>query len=141
MKSKLVLLTILFVLSLSLANAQNKTVNGTVTNKNGEPLPGVTVLVKSTTIGTSTDIDGQYSLSVPEQSVLVFSFIGYTPVEIAIENQSTINATLNEDVFSLDEVVAIGYGTQRKSDLTGSVTSIGTESFNEGMISSPEQLI
>src|SRR5690606_7637341 len=98
------------------------TVRGKVTDANGDPLPGVTISVPGTTIGTATDLDGVYSLSVPEGSTLVFSFIGFQSQTIAVGGRSVVNVTLSEDLASLDEVVVVGYGTQKKSDLTGSVS-------------------
>ncbi len=94
-------------------------VSGTVKDERGEPIPGVTVLVKGTTIGAVTGLDGSYALSAPEGSTLVFSFIGYVAQEINVGNQSTIDVTLREDETSLDEVVVVGYGTQKRTNLTG----------------------
>src|SRR5690606_38602434 len=90
--------------------------------------PGVNVIVKGTATGTVTDIDGNYSLTLEDpEAILQFSFIGYTTREIPVNNQGVINATLTEDIEQLDEVVVIGYGTVRKSDLTGSVSSVKGE--------------
>ncbi|WKN44953.1 SusC/RagA family TonB-linked outer membrane protein [Tunicatimonas pelagia] len=115
----------------SAANSRSvdKTISGTVTDiENGETLPGVNVLAKNTTIGTVTDVDGNYSLSVPDDAqVLIFSSVGYTSEEVAIGNQTTINVDMVPDIQSLSEVVVIGYGTQKKSDLTGSVVSVPSE--------------
>src|SRR5690554_1605929 len=99
-------------------------VSGTVTDQNGAPLPGVTVSVLGSTVGTATDLDGQYELSVPEGSTLVFSFIGFETQNIAVGDRSVIDVVLNEDMTSLDEVVVVGYGTQKKSDITGAISSI-----------------
>nr|WP_299387359.1 SusC/RagA family TonB-linked outer membrane protein [Allomuricauda sp.] len=126
-------------LCFGLAKAQ--TVSGTVTDVNG-PLPGASVLVKGTTNGTQTDFDGNYTLSgVDAAAVMVFSYIGYTTVEIPVNGQTTINVTLQEDAQALDEVVIIGYGTTTVKDATGSVTAVTSEDFNGGVIASPEQLI
>ncbi|MDA3818757.1 MAG: carboxypeptidase-like regulatory domain-containing protein, partial [Prolixibacteraceae bacterium] len=142
MKSKLFYLTVLFIFGMtSLVKAQTIDVSGKVTASGGEPLPGVTVVEQGTTNGATTDAEGRYSIQANENATLVFSFVGYNAQKVDINGKSVIDVQLNESVVNLEEVVAIGYGTQRKSDLTGSVTSIGTESFNEGMISSPEQLI
>src|SRR5690606_16762523 len=105
------------------------TVTGTVVDQNGESLPGVTISVQGTTIGTATDINGNYSITAPEGSTLVFSFIGFIAQEIIVGDKSVIDVTLIEDLASLDEVVVIGYGTAKKSDLTGSVASVNTEAF------------
>src|SRR5690606_22043247 len=95
--------------------------------ENDEPIPGAAVSVSGTTIGTVTDLEGNYSLTVPDGSVLRFSFIGYETQEIEVGDLSVINVTLTEDMASLDEVVVIGYGTQKKSDLTGSVGRVSME--------------
>src|SRR5690554_3826396 len=103
------------------------TITGTVTDQNGAPIPGVTVSVPGTTIGTATDLDGGYSLSVPEGSTLVFSFIGFETQSVSVGERSVIDVVLSEDMASLDEVVVVGYGTVKKSDLTGSVSTIKAE--------------
>src|SRR5690606_28860939 len=95
------------------------------------PLPGVTVSITGTAIGTATDLDGKYALSVPEGSTLVFSFIGFQTQRVAVGNQNEINITLIEDRASLDEVVVVGYGTIERKDLTGSVGSIGANELQE----------
>lgn len=100
------------------------TVSGTVTDTEGEPLPGVTVSVPGTTLGTATDLNGRYALTVPEGSTLVFSFIGFETQSIPIGGRNVIDVALAEDMASLDEIVVVGYGTQRKSDLTGAVTTL-----------------
>lgn len=106
-------------------------VSGTVTEESGEPLPGVNVLIKGTTIGTTTDASGGYTLEVPdENSILVFSFIGYVSQEVVVGSRSVINLALTADVQSLEEVVVVGYGTVKKSDLTGAVGSVGSESIS-----------
>ncbi|GAB3994218.1 TonB-dependent receptor [Spirosoma daeguense] len=98
---------------------------GTVTSESGEALPGVTIAVKGTTIGTTTNETGQYSLSLPNRDVvLVFSSVGYEKQDVAVGNQTTINVTLKADMKALNEVVVVGYGTQQRKDLTGSVGSV-----------------
>ena len=117
-------------------------VSGTVTNEDNEPLPGVNVLVKGTTIGTTTDVKGAFSLSVADGSaVLVFSFIGYKTVEMNVGEQTTIDVTLQTDTETLDEVVVVGYGAVKKSDLTGAVSSISKKSLGDRQVSSIAQLI
>jgi len=109
-----------------------KTVSGKVTDASGLPLPGVTVVVKGEQKGTITNIDGTYSFKeIPENATLVFSFVGMKTQEIAVAGKTLINATLEEDVIGLDEVVAVGYGTMRKSDLTGAVASISSENLEK----------
>lgn len=100
------------------------TVTGTVLDENGDPIPGATVSVSGTETGTATDIDGKYTLDVPEGSTLTFSFIGFETQQVAIGDRSIINITLIEDISSLDEVVVLGYGTVQKTDLTGAVSKV-----------------
>ena len=103
-------------------------ITGKVTSAAGEPLPGVTVLVKGTTNGTATDASGNYTLSVPETAgTLIFSFIGYTTQERSFSGPGAINITLADDAKALEEVVVTGYGTQQKSDITGAVASVKGE--------------
>ena len=102
-------------------------VTGTVTDDSGAPLPGASVVVKGTTTGTQTDFDGNFTLSAPEDATLVFSYVGFATQEIAVNGQSTIDVTLAEDAAALDEVVVVGYGTQRKQDLTGAVSVVKTD--------------
>ncbi len=105
--------------------AQQSTVSGKISDSNGGALPGATVVLKGTTQGTVTDTDGNYSLvDVPVDGTLIFSFIGMRSQEIAIGNQTRIDVTMEQESIGLDEVVAIGYGTAKKSDLTGSVTQV-----------------
>lgn len=99
-------------------------VSGVVKDGTGQPLPGVTVLVKGTTIGTVTELDGGYTLTAPEGAVLVFSFVGYMVQEVVVGNQSIIDVTLKEDQTSLEEVVIVGYGEQQKVNLTGAVSTV-----------------
>jgi TonB-linked SusC/RagA family outer membrane protein len=113
------------------ANQQQKSVSGKVTDGSGSPLPGVTIVVKGTSNGTIADTNGNYSLSnVPANATLQFSFVGMQMQEIVVGNKSTIDVTLTEETIGIDEVVAIGYGTVRKSDLTGSVSSVKSEALN-----------
>lgn len=103
-------------------------VTGTVTEEGGLPLPGVNVVLKGTTTGTTTDIDGKYSLSLADEhvnSTLVFSFIGYAPKEIPIAGRSEINVQLEEDIQTLEEVVVVGYGVQKKASVVGSIAQVG----------------
>ena len=107
---------------------QQLQITGTVTDETGEPLPGVNVRVKGTTIGTTSNADGSYSLSVQnESSILVFSYVGFIPQETPVDKQRIINITMLEDTQQIEEVVVVGYGTMRKSDLTGAVGSINTD--------------
>ncbi|MXV53193.1 SusC/RagA family TonB-linked outer membrane protein [Pedobacter sp. HMF7647] len=123
--------------------AQNRVVEGKVTDrKDNSPLIGVSVIVKGATTGTRTDANGAYRLSVPTSAqALIFTYLGYERQEVAINSRTTINASLSSSSTSLNEVVVVGYGTQRVRDATGAVASIGTKDFNKGVIASPEQLL
>ncbi|MDO6440404.1 TonB-dependent receptor [Cyclobacterium sp. 1_MG-2023] len=113
--------------AIEIADLADVTITGTVKDANGEPIPGVTILLPGTTTGTTTDLDGKYSISVPEGSNLVFSFIGFETQKIPINDKSVIDVVLTEDTASLDEFVLVGYGMQKKSDVTGSVARVTTE--------------
>jgi TonB-linked SusC/RagA family outer membrane protein len=121
--------------------AQDVNVTGTVTDAKGSSLPGVSISVKGTTKGSTSDMDGKYSVSAPASSVLVFSFIGFTTKEVVVGSESKIDVVLTDDVKALEEVVVIGYGTVKKKDLTGSVASLQSKDFNKGVITAPDQLI
>lgn len=112
------------------AQQQAKTVTGTVTDVNGEPIIGANIRIKGTTTGTITDIDGNFSIEAEPQSVIEVSYIGYLTQETVINNQKSIRFLLKEDTKTLDEVAVIGYGVQKKADLTGSVANINTEKLN-----------
>ncbi|KQC30104.1 TonB-dependent receptor [Flagellimonas eckloniae] len=129
MKMSRYFLSISFFLFQVLIYAQdNITVSGVVNDDQGSPLPGASVIVKGTTNGIQTDFDGNYNLGdVPSNGILVFSYIGFTAQEIPVNSQNSINVVLQEDTQSLDEVVVIGYGTQKKADLTGSIATIKSE--------------
>ncbi len=119
------------LLLFSTANAQT-TINGTVTDESGGPLPGVSVVVEGTTQGAVTDFDGLYSISTDNSNaVLIFSYIGYLTQKITAGSNTTVNVQMQEDIQKLDEVVVVGYGTQRKATLTGSVSSVGGEALEK----------
>lgn len=129
-------------MALDLQVKLDKTIRGQVTDENNAPLPGVNIIVQNTTIGTVTDIDGNYRLNVPDDAVtLVFTSVGYTREEVDINNRNVINISMVPDVQSLSEVVVVGYGTVKKSDLTGSVTSLKAEDINRGVNTSMDQLL
>ncbi|HLT07042.1 MAG TPA: TonB-dependent receptor [Cyclobacteriaceae bacterium] len=113
------------------SSLSSNTIRGTVTANNGEPLIGVNIIVEGTDNGTVTDEKGTYSLSVSQGSTIVFSFLGFQSQRVTIDDQQTIDVVLEEEVSALDEVVVIGYGTQRRSDLTGSVAQVGAREINE----------
>ena len=128
---------VLFLFCVSMSNAQS--VSGTVT-ADGLPLPGATVLIKGTTKASSTDFDGKFTIVATPQSTLVFSYIGYTTKEVLVGNKKEINVVLESD-NKLEEVVVIGYGTQRKSDLTGSVSSISAKDITAVPVSRVDQAL
>lgn len=131
----------IFILSSYVAHGQ-QLIQGKVTSTEGEALPGVNVVLQNTTIGTVTDIDGNYSISITEpDAILVFSFIGYATREIAVNNRSIIDVVLEEDIEQLDEVVVIGYGTVRKSDLTGAVSTVKAEELVKVPSNNPMQAL
>ena len=122
-------LLFLLVTMISLSvSAQNVTVKGTVTDKTGETVIGASVVEKgNTSNGTITNLDGEYVMTLPANGTLVFSFVGMTTQEIAVKGQQVINVVLADDAQALDEVVVVGYGVQKKSDLTGSVGSVNSD--------------
>ncbi|MEC3905519.1 TonB-dependent receptor [Tamlana sp. 2201CG12-4] len=133
-----ILYLLLLIVSVSFAQ---QTITGVVTSEDSQPLPGVTVLLKGTTTGTSTDFDGKYTIEVPSDGTLLFSYIGFITQEAVIDNQTTINIILQEDVSQLDEVVVVGYGTQKKSDITGAVTSVKVRELQDVPVARADQVL
>ncbi|HZY82070.1 MAG TPA: carboxypeptidase-like regulatory domain-containing protein, partial [Cyclobacteriaceae bacterium] len=135
-------LAILF-LATTMAMAQDAVVSGRVTaSDDGSPIPGVNVLVKGTNNGTVTDTDGNYRISVAPGATLVFSFVGYASQEQVVSgSQTTMNVALASDVTSLSEVVVVGYGSQDKKEITGSVVSLDPATFNKGNVNDPTMLL
>ena len=125
------------------AQQGGKRITGQVIDENKEPMIGVSILIVGTSTGTVTDFDGNYTLNVPQgNKELQFSYVGYETKIVAIPTSgATLNVQMKSDSQVLSDVVVIGYGTQRKSDLTGSVTNVSSKDFNMGLVSSPEQLI
>ncbi|MDR6196441.1 TonB-dependent receptor [Siphonobacter sp. SORGH_AS_0500] len=119
------------------------TITGQVTDaQTREVLTGCTVMVKGTSVGTTTGADGKYSIKVPNtEAILVFQFVGYEPMEMPVGRQTTINVELKNDAADLSQVVVIGYGSTVKKDMTGAITSLKSSEFNKGIINSPEQLL
>jgi TonB-dependent starch-binding outer membrane protein SusC len=137
-KSIRILLMFLVLSFPLLLTAQVQEITGKVTGEeDGTPLPGVTVLSKGTTIGTVTDFDGNYRLSVQPGNTLVFSYIGYSNKEVVVTDQTTIDVTLSEETQELDEVVVIGYGVQKKSDRTGAVYNVTSEDIQTVAVQDP----
>ncbi len=122
-------------------NAQDLQVTGQVTDQSMEPLPGVSVVIQRTTVGTVTDVDGRFSLTVPSGSTLEFSFVGMQTRHIPIIDQTELAVVLSEELTALDEIVVVGYGVVRRSDLTGSVGSVRSEDLQHQTVQSFDQAI
>ncbi|NOT73317.1 MAG: SusC/RagA family TonB-linked outer membrane protein [Cyclobacteriaceae bacterium] len=139
---KKVLPVLFLVACYGMSMAQGRTVSGKVTSSDdGSSVPGVNILEKGTSNGTVSDSDGNYKISVGENATLVFSFVGYASQEVAVGSQAVVNATLQSDVTALSEVVVVGYGSQDKKEITGSVVALSTKDFNRGNINDPTQLL
>ncbi|MCX2680463.1 TonB-dependent receptor [Galbibacter sp. EGI 63066] len=125
---RIFIMALFFIPLVGVQAQQSQSVTGVVTSaSSGEPLPGVNVIVKGTSIGIATDFDGKYTIQASQGDVLVYSYIGFKTLEATVGSSTTVNVSLEEDFASLDEVVVIGYGSQRKSDLTGSVSVVDVE--------------
>jgi TonB-linked SusC/RagA family outer membrane protein len=136
---KNILLILLFLAS-TLVYAQRVTITGTVSDEKGAPLPGSTVQLKGTTTGGLTDLNGKYSVEVPgSNSILLFSFVGYAPKEVQVLNQTVINVSLREDIQGLEEVIVVGYSTQKKANLTGAVDQVTSGSLENRSMSNLNQ--
>lgn len=139
---KIKFLMLIFSLGIASISWAQTTVTGTVTDEQDIPLPGATVLEKGTTNGTTTDFDGNFSIDVANGNVVLeFSYIGYSTMEAAVNGRSSISVQLAEDATQLEDVVVVGYGVQKKSDVTGSISSIKSEDFNQGVVANPGQLL
>ena len=136
---KLLLFVLVYMSGLSVLLAQS--VSGTVTDENGEGIPGVNIVVKGSTTGTITDFDGNYSVDAAEGDVLVVSYVGYSSQEITVGSQSNISIQLQLDVASLDEIVVTGYGNQRRKEVTSAVTTVKESDFNKGLNNNPMGLL
>ncbi|MBS2099709.1 SusC/RagA family TonB-linked outer membrane protein [Carboxylicivirga linearis] len=141
-RRKRFLLMLFLVISVPLATwAQNITIKGKVTDSGGEPLPGVNIVIEGTAQGTITDINGIYSLTVPQGSRLTFNFIGFVTQTVTITDQKEVNITLKDDMAKLDEVVVVGYGQMKRTDLTGSVVSVASDAIEKSVTTSAEQVL
>ncbi len=136
-----VLLGFTVLLSWQFAEAQNRAISGKISDAGGSGLPGVSVTVKGTAQGAISDADGKYSVQAANNATLVFSYIGYKAQEVKIGNQSSINVTLEEDAAALSEVVVVGYGTQKKSQLTGAISQISARQLTEMPVTNLGQAI
>ena len=142
MKTKVKRLLILVaIFTVSLGFAQTVTVAGVVNSEGGEPLPGVNVLVKGTQKGTNTDFDGKFTLDVSKNNVLVFSYLGYHTQEVVVGDQKSLTISMVEDANELDEVVVVGYGTQKKVNLTGSLTTVKAEDLKDRPFTNASQML
>jgi hypothetical protein len=138
---QIVLTTNEMAASMTAAQQQNS-VSGKVTDRSGGALPGVTVLIKGTTNGTITNFDGNYTLTnVPANATLVYTFVGMKTQEVVVGSQTSINITLTEENIGLDEVVVVGYGTQKRKEVTSAVETISSDEFNAGGSRNPMDLI
>ncbi|UKM63851.1 TonB-dependent receptor [Flavobacteriaceae bacterium GSB9] len=140
-KTTILLGLLVFVFTHTIGYAQEKTVSGTVTDTSNMPLPGVNVLVKDSNRGASADFDGNYTILVSPGETLVFSYVGFKSTEVLIGSDNVYNIALETDNAQLDEVVVIGYGTQKRKDVTGAVASIKSENFIDALPVQPEQLL
>lgn len=140
--SKGIVLAFLLLLTVPFsAFSQDLTVSGSVMDQQGGPLPGVSILIEGTSTGVITDIDGNYSLNAPGTSVLVFNFLGFESQKVSVDNRSTINVVLRESFMSLDEVVVVGYGSMRRTDVTGSMVSVSSEAIEKSVPTSIDQVL
>ena len=134
--------SLLMALFISLpALAQKIAVQGTVVDETGEPLIGASVIQKGTTAGTATDFDGVFHLQVDPQSILVVTYVGYQPQEVAVKGQTSLKIVMKEAGIKLDEVVAIGYGVVKKNDATGSVAVVKPDDIEAGIATSTQDLL
>jgi TonB-dependent starch-binding outer membrane protein SusC len=134
-------LMVVALVLVSLASFAQDQISGRVKDGNGSGMPGVTIAVKGTTRGTNTDSEGNFKIAASSKDILVFSFVGYMSQEVVVGNRSLVNVTLAEDNKVLSEVVVVGYGTQQKRDITGSVSALKTADFNPGVNASVDQLM
>lgn len=135
-RGRLLLLTLCTLFSVVLPAQERRTVTGTITDKSGESIIGASVFVKGTTLGTVSNIDGDFTLEVPDEAVITVSYIGYLTQEIAVDGRNTLQIVLQEDTRLLDEVVVVGYGVMRKKDLTGAVASVQGETLRDKPLAS-----
>ena len=128
--------------TINTASIEQTTITGTVFDKNGQPLPGANILEKGTTNGTQTDFDGNFTLVVAsENATLVISYLGFRTTEVAVNGQTNLSISLEEDAAGLDEVVVVGYGTTARKDVTGAISSVGGEDFENVPVESVDKAI
>ena len=143
MRLKFFLLIGAFCLVIAQAHAQRNEITGTVTDANtGNPLPGVNIVVKNTTIGTTSDAQGEYRISVPQDAeTLVFSFVAMKTLEVPINGRSVINVELEAEMLGIDEVVVVAYGVQRREAATGSVSDIKSDKIEKSMVTDRKSVV
>lgn len=126
----------------SVEQPQKKQIKGQVTDQKGAPIPGATIVVQGTTIGTITDTNGKFLLEIPAESkILAFSFVGYKSQQIQIGNKTTITVVLEEETVGIEEIIAVGYGVQRKADMTGATSRVSEKDMNKSIASSPVEMV
>ncbi len=124
------------------STSQQKNITGQVNDPDGQPLPGVTIMVKGTSTGTVTDVDGRFSFNIPSNTeTLQFSFVGMKTLEVAVDNKTTFNITMEEEAIGVDEVVVVGYGTQKKVNLTGAVDQVSSDVLESRPVSNITQAL
>lgn len=129
------ILTLLLCFSAAIYGQEGIEISGSIVDENDQPLPGASVLVKGTSKGVATDFDGNYTIMVDDKTaVLSFSYVGYENTEIVVGEQTTINVKLAPSASALDEIVIVGYGTQKRSDVTGAVTSLSKERLSSFLL-------
>jgi TonB-linked outer membrane protein, SusC/RagA family len=141
LRVRLSVLLICLIAGMSTAFTQNKKVTGTVTDNDGEPLTGVSVVQKGTTNGNTTDLDGKFDISVPSGATLSFSYIGYVSQDVIVGSQNVIDVRLAEDTQVLEEVVVVGYGVQKKSSVTGAISSVSAKDIQNRTITNANQAL
>lgn len=140
LKTKLMLMVLLF-LNITLIAQEDTTLTGTVLDSKNIPLPGVNVMIEGTNTGAITDFDGNYEITVSPGDVLLFSYIGFLTKSVVYNGETSLNVILQEDADTLDEIVVIGYGSQKKSDITGAVSSVGSEELTAYPTGNAEQAL
>ncbi|MEM9144418.1 MAG: SusC/RagA family TonB-linked outer membrane protein, partial [Bacteroidota bacterium] len=128
-------------IAVKIIEVQTRSVSGVVTDETGTPLPGASVVEKGTSNGTSTDFDGNFTIDVSDNATLTVSYLGYITQEIAVGERTSLTVELIPDATQLEDVVVVGYGIQKKSDVTGSISSLKSENFNKGVVANPGQLL
>ena len=136
------LLLLLFALcGMAMTLHAQKTISGKISDESGNGIPSASIVEKGTTKGTISDFDGNFKLDVAKDATLIVSFVGYTSKEIAVGGETSLNVTLSESTLRLDDVVVVGYGKQKKANLTGAVNTFTTEDLTQRQVSSTSQLL